>query len=153
MGEWGIPRDSVAGRQSFGKGLERCRRENLEQEFKALERGGCLGGEQFRQELLEQVSTAPGPSHFGAAVEVKAECLVVAALKQIGWREANLKESRKGDPRKVKLAQELRSKTTVPLAWIAQRLWMGSRGYLAWLLQRPRKGQPAKPSGQGLFKL
>jgi hypothetical protein len=34
------------------------------------------------------------------------------------------------------LAQELRSKTTMPLAWIAARLNMGSRGRLAWLLQR-----------------
>jgi hypothetical protein len=33
-------------------------------------------------------------------------------------------------------AQELRSQTTMPLAWIAQRLRLGSRGYLTWLLQR-----------------
>jgi hypothetical protein len=30
----------------------------------------------------------------------------------------------------------LRAETTVPLAWIAQRLAMGSRGYLTWLLYR-----------------
>jgi hypothetical protein len=29
-----------------------------------------------------------------------------------------------------------RAKTTIPLAWIAQRLAKGSRGYLAWLLRR-----------------
>ena len=33
------------------------------------------------------------------------------------------------------LAWELRSPTTMPLAWIAERLNMGTRGHLAWLLQ------------------
>ncbi len=36
----------------------------------------------------------------------------------------------------VRLAAEVRAQTTMPLAWIAQRLAMGSRGYLAWLLSR-----------------
>jgi len=46
---------------------------------------------------------------------------------------------RKGDPAKVKLAAAVRAQTTLPLAWIAQRLAMGSRGYLTWLLQRQAK--------------
>jgi hypothetical protein len=33
----------------------------------------------------------------------------------------------------------LRSRTTMPLAWIAERLSMGSRGCLAWLLGQGRK--------------
>ncbi|HEV7924027.1 MAG TPA: hypothetical protein VGR14_01645 [Verrucomicrobiae bacterium] len=32
------------------------------------------------------------------------------------------------------LAAEVRAQTTMPLSWIAERLAMGSRGYLAWLL-------------------
>jgi hypothetical protein len=43
------------------------------------------------------------------------------------------------------LARELRSKTTMPLAWIAARLNMGSRGHLAWLLQQRRSGRLAAP--------
>jgi hypothetical protein len=42
---------------------------------------------------------------------------------------------RKGHPKKVNLAAEMRAATTLPLAWIAQRLAMGNRGYLTWLLQ------------------
>ena len=42
----------------------------------------------------------------------------------------------KGDPHKVQIARELRAHTTMPLAWIAEHLHMGSRGYVAWLLQR-----------------
>ena len=113
-----------------------------------MERGWCLGGEEFRRELLEQVDTRPGPSHFGEAVQeaelAQAERLVVDALGRMGWSEVELRGRRKGDPKKVELAQELRSKTTMPLGWIAERLHMGSRGYLAWLLQQRRKERPAQ---------
>ena len=61
--------------------MERRRREELEEEFKSIERGWCLGGEEFRQELLEQVKIRPVPSHFGPAVqeavELQAERLTV----------------------------------------------------------------------------
>ena len=49
----------------------------------------------------------------------------------MGWSVADLKAWQKGDPRKVELARELRSQTTMPLAWIAERLNLGCRGYLA----------------------
>jgi REP element-mobilizing transposase RayT len=154
LGEWGIPKDSVAGRRVFGARMERRRDESGPGEFKPVERGWCLGGEQFRRELLEQVSTRPGPSHFGEAVQeaelARAERLVVQALGRMGWGEEELRARRKGEPRKVVLARELRSKTTMPLDWIAERLSMGSRGYLAWLLQRGPKGRPAQSEDQHL---
>src|ERR1700680_1235207 len=71
--EWGIPKDSVAGRRVFGERMEQRRWEDLAVEFKPVERGWYLGDEQFRQELLAQVSTAPGGSHFGEAVQEAAE--------------------------------------------------------------------------------
>ena len=138
LGEWGIFKDSVAGRRVFGQKMEGRRWEELEEQFKPLERGWFLGDEQFRQELLEQVNTRPGPSHFGEAVreaeEVQAQKRVRGALKRLGWTEPVLRTRRKGDAQKVALARELRSQTTMSLGWIAERLDMGSRGYLAWLL-------------------
>jgi hypothetical protein len=132
--------------------MERRRQEELEEEFKSIERGWCVGGEAFRQELLEQVTVRPGPSHFGPAVqeavEAQAERLTAAALKRIGWTEQELQGRRKGDPQKVELAVELRSKTTMPLGWIAQRLCMGSRGHLAWLLQQRKNGTGSDDSRQ-----
>ena len=132
--------------------MELRRQEELEQEFKSIERGWCLGGEAFRKELLEQVNVRPGPSHFGAAVQeaaqAQAERLTVAALKRIGWTEQDVQGRRKGDPQKVELALELRSKTTMPLGWIAQRLCMGSRGHLAWLLQQHKNAADADDSRQ-----
>ena len=76
--------------------------------------------------LLEQVSARPWPRHFGEAVqeasEAQAERLVVEGLKRLGWTEEVLRAKRKGDARKVALALELRSRTTMSLAWIAERL-------------------------------
>jgi len=116
-----------------------------------------LGDEQFRRELLGQVSGRPGPRHFGEAVqeasEAQAERLVVEGLKRLGWTEEVLRAKRKGDASKVALARELRSRTTMPLAWIAGRLWMGRRGYLAWLLGRREEVSGASPAGQAVLPL
>ena len=156
FGEWGVRKDSAAGRRVFGKVMEQRRREDLGAEFKPVERGWYLGDEQFRRELLERVSTSPGASHFGEAVqeaaEAKAERLVVAGLKRLGWEEEVLKQRRKGDRGKVALAKELRAGTTMSLAWIAQRLAMGSRGYLAWLLGRRNPVVRATPKRQRLLE-
>jgi hypothetical protein len=53
----------------------------------------------------------------------------------------------------VDLAWKLRSQTTMPLVWIAERLNMGSRGHLAWLLQQRGKGRHAAPANQRLLRI
>jgi hypothetical protein len=97
---------------------------------------------------LEQAIGLAGTSHFGEIVqegeEIRAERLVAASLKRLSWTEAELAGRRKGDVHKVKLAWEVRQQTTMPLAWIAQRLRMGSRGYLTWLLYRHGKSENIK---------
>jgi hypothetical protein len=106
---------------------------------------------------MEQVDARPGPSHFGEAVQeaeaAQAERLVVEGLKRMRWSEADLSARRKGERGKVQLARELRSKTTRPLAWIASRLNMGSRGHLAWLLQQRGSGRLAAPTDQRLLEI
>jgi putative transposase len=153
LGEWGIPKDSEAGRQAFLEHMERRRQEDASAESGRAEREWYLGGEAFRQELLEQVHVGPGPSHYGHAVQeavsVRAERFTLDALKRMGLTEDDLKRRRKGDPDKVRLARELRTNTTMPLAWIAQRLQMGSRGHLAWLLSQKIQPKRCAPSGQG----
>lgn len=103
-----------------------------------VERGWCLGGEEFRRELLEQVNQLAGPRDAGEevrqAAEAKAEGIVQAELKRLGWEEKELEERRKGDPAKVRVAARLRRETTMTLAWIAERLRMGTPGHLAHLL-------------------
>ena len=84
---------------------------------------------------------------------MRAERLVIQGLKGMGWSEADLRARRKGEPRKVDLAWELRSQTTMPLAWIAERLHMGSRGHLAWLRQRRGKSRHATAADQGILRI
>ena len=93
----------------------------------------------------------PGSSHFGEAVQAKRR--VVEALPRLGWSEADLKARRKGEPRKVEQRWELRSRATMPLAWIAERLTMGTRGHLAWLLQYQDQNRLAAPADQCLLRL
>ena len=65
--------------------------------------------------------------------------------------EADLKARRKVGPRKVELAWQLRSQATMPLTWIAERLNLGTRGHLAWLLQRRGQSRLTAPVDQCLL--
>jgi REP element-mobilizing transposase RayT len=151
LGEWRIPKDSSAGRRVFNQQMERRRREDSPDEFRQLESSWYLGSEQFRRELLEQVHTAPGPSHFGEAVheavEVRAERLVSQALQRLGWTELDLVDRPKSHPAKLQLAHQLRAQTTLSVAWVAQRLSMGSRAHLAWLLKGGKPSKRTQPDG------
>jgi hypothetical protein len=111
----------------------------------AARRGWCLGGEQFRQELLAQVDRQLGALHFGPeraeSQEARAERQVQEELQRLGWKETDLAARRKGDPAKVRLAQRLRQETPMTLAWIALRLQMGIVAYLnsrLYLLRKDR---------------
>jgi len=151
LGEWGIPKDSPAGREVFNQQMERRRWEDSPDQFRQLESGWYLGSEQFRRELLEQVHTAPGPNHFGEAVheavEVRAERLIAQALTRLGWTELDLVNRSKGHPAKLELAHQLRAQTTLSVAWVAQRLSMGTRAHLTWLLKGAKPSKSTRPQG------
>jgi putative transposase len=143
LGESGIPKDSPAGRQRLEQALEERRGAEEGGEFQAIRRGWCLGEQTFRQELLDQMSERLGAEHYGEeraeAEEAKAERIVAEELKRWKGREAELQAGRKGTAQKVALAARLRAETTMTAGWIAERLAMGSRGYLNHLLYRLRK--------------
>jgi len=53
LGEWGIPKDSPTGRRRFGQVMEHRReQETSKKDWKAIERGWCLGDDEFKAELL-----------------------------------------------------------------------------------------------------
>jgi len=143
LGECGIPMDSAAGRHRLEQALEDRRRAEAGDAFSAVRRGWCLGGEDFRKELLAQMSERIGAEHYGperAESDVeKAERIMAAELKRRGWAEEQLRERPKGDAIKVKLAQRLRSETVQTVEWLAKRLHLGSRAYANHLLWRARK--------------
>jgi putative transposase len=142
LGEWGIPKDSPAGRRQLERALE-ARREENDAEFNLVRRGWCLGDETFRQELLVQMRETIGAEHYGEeraqTAEAMTEQIIAAELKRRQWNEAALRTRPKGDPAKVALAARLRAETTMTVGWIAERLGIGSRGYLNHLLYRQRK--------------
>jgi len=156
LGELGIPRDSEAGRATFEQMLEARRQSELEEEFKPLRRGWCVGSESFRRELLAQVAEKQGAWHYGPELVesaiAKAERLIATALVERGWTEAHLTSRRKGDGFKVALAAKLRRETTVTLSWIAERLHMGVRGHLTHLLYREAHTPTDNPNQTQLWK-
>jgi len=115
--------------------------------------GWCLGSEEFRQELLAQVSEQASPRHAGEEVResalAKAERIAQQELTAMGWASTDLKGHRKSDPRKVAMAVRLRQETTMTLEWIATRLGMGTSTHLASLLQR--QAQKGQECGKTLF--
>jgi REP element-mobilizing transposase RayT len=143
LGAWGIPEDNPAGRQRLEQALEERRGLAEGEEFKPIRRGWCLGEETFREELLTQMSERMGAEHYGEeraeTAEALAELIIAEELKRGRWQEADLKTRPKGDPVKVDLAARLRAETTMTVGWIAERLAMGTRGYLNHLLYRRRK--------------
>jgi REP element-mobilizing transposase RayT len=143
LGQWGIPKDSPAGRRGLEQGLEARREAEAGEEFKAIRRGWCLGEETFRQELLAQMSQRMGAEHYGVerseTAAARAERIITAELKRRRWPEAELRTRPKGDAAKVAMAARLRAETTQTVGWIAARLGMGTRGFLNQLLYRRRR--------------
>jgi hypothetical protein len=114
--------------------------------------GWCLGSEEFRQELLAQVSELAGPEDRGEDIrqsaEEKAERIVEEELGRLGWSGQDLAGRPKGDARKVKIAARLRRETTVTLAWIARRVQMGAPGHVSCLLYRKERTEAEAGDGK-----
>ncbi len=143
LGENRIPLDSAGGRRQLEAALEGRRAEETGADYKRVRRGWCLGDEAFRKELLGQMKERLGAEHYGAerqeTVEAQAEEIVREELKRRRWGEEDLGWRAKGDTVKVALAARLRAETVMTVKWIAERLQMGSPGYVNLLLYRRRK--------------
>ena len=104
-------------------------------DLNALPRGWRLGSEQFRQELLLQLTTVRGSKFAGPewqeTARKKAERILAEELQRRGWDVQRLDHLRKADPEKVKIAARLRAETAVTLEWITEHLSMGVPGYVS----------------------
>jgi hypothetical protein len=116
---------------------------------------GVWAGRNFGRNFFSKWTRGLGRAILRRTCRRRRRCrrggLVEAALKRTGWSEADLKARRQGEPRKVELAWHLRSQTTMPLAWIAERLNLGPRGHLAWLLERHGQSRLTAPVDQRLL--
>ena len=70
-------------------------------------------------------------------------------ILRLGWTELDLASRPKAHQAKLELARQLGAQTTLPVAWVAQRLSMGSRAHLAWRLKGHTSRKPAQPEGPG----
>ena len=130
LGELRIAKDSPAGRRELERVVEARRMAEGDPGYKAIRRGWFFGEKALKKELLGRMSERMGPEHYGGERQesqaAKAERVVKEELRRRGWTESTLGEKRKGDAEKVRLAVRLRQETLVTVAWIAQRLKMGS---------------------------
>ena len=68
------------------------------------------------------------------------ERMIAEALKRRKWRAGGLAARAKGELSKVAIAAPVRAETVVTVKWIAERLGMGTAGYLNNRLYRWRQG-------------
>jgi len=84
LGAHAIQRDTPAGRQEFERRMETRRRaESQDDEWKPLQRGWCIGSEEFKKQLLEKMEESLGEHHSGElrweSAEAKAEQIIAGA--------------------------------------------------------------------------
>ena len=143
LGEYRIGKDSAAGRAQFEAQMEQGPAAEDGRAYRAIRRGWCFGEKAFRKELLEQIAERAGEYHYAEerqeSGDQKARGIVAAELKRIGWTAEELKRRRKGDAKKVRIAQRLRAETTMTLKWIARELQMRAWTHVSDLLSRQRR--------------
>jgi nitroreductase len=66
LGEKGIAKDNPAGRAEFARQMGRRRAEEAGADYGAVRRGWCLGGEEFRRELLAAEADGVGANPYGS---------------------------------------------------------------------------------------
>ena len=92
FGELGFPKDSAAGRREFEKIMEARRLLDDAEGLKILRRGWCVGSDEFRRELLEQMEAKIRRHHGGVerqqTAEQRASRLLAEELKRRGWDQA-----------------------------------------------------------------
>lgn len=139
--------DSVAGRAALRRRVERrmatesaaeCGLSEIAGQSlqSALRRGWYFGKESFRQWLLEKAGAQLGEhrrkrqNYIGPEIKAhdmaEAQRLLRDGLAEQNLRQRDLAKLKKGDSRKVAIAERIRRTTAVPLAWIAERLSMGT---------------------------
>ena len=145
LGEMGIRKDSAAGRRELEWRMEARRGAEDDAGYQPIRRGWFFGEQALKRELLGQMSKRLGREHYGEERQEsqteKAERVVGVELRRRRWTEATLGERNKGDREKVKIAVRLRKETLVTVAWIAERLQMGSVANVNTLLYQWRQGK------------
>jgi len=138
LGEHGLQGDTAKNRREFSRRMEAICLADPTGEHQTLRRGWKLGAEDFRDWLTDKLARGgrggERAKERGEIDHVLAERLIKSCLHEVGWSLRDLGRERKGDAIKVEIARQLRTHTPMTRRWIAQRLHMGSVGYVSNLL-------------------
>ncbi|MCP5515928.1 MAG: hypothetical protein H7A45_01565 [Verrucomicrobiales bacterium] len=120
LGEHGSSEDTAEARRVFERRTEARRaQEDDDPHWEPVRRGWCLGGEGFRQGLLERIEGKLGEHHAGQlraeSAAAKAERIIGEELQRVGWTRADLEKRKRIAPEKLKLAARLRRETTLTI--------------------------------------
>jgi len=131
LGEHGLAGDTAEARDEFERRMETRRAQETDgADWEPLRRGWCLGGADFRQELLDRMAGQLGEHHAGElrreSGQAEAERIIAEALQRLGWTGADLEQRNRSAPEKLALAARLRRESTLTIKEIAQRLHLGS---------------------------
>jgi putative transposase len=152
---WDIAEDSRAGR-AYKQKMERFMRFELDPdagrrgEFeKQIKRGWYLGTKDFGVSVLNTLSTTKTPPKLEGAqkrlfAQEGAEELLRLALPQLGLSEEALLSLPNKQLEKQAIAWLLKSKTTVQVQWIADRMQMGHRTTASRAISKIRKANDRK---------
>lgn len=140
FGEHGLRNEGQRSRLEFARRMEERRVEPNDPGAEAIRRGWFFGAQDFIARLLDRLPRSVTEHHHARerreTDEQKAEAIISARLKKLGWGKGELATRRKSDAEKVALARDLRSQTTMSLKWIARRLEMGSWTHVSNLLRQ-----------------
>ena len=152
---WGITASSDAGRV-YKQKLERFMRFELDPdagrrgEFeKQIKRGWYLGTEEFAHRLMKSFTTSKEPPNLEGAQrklydEQGAEQILQQVLPHLGMTEEKLFSLQNAQLEKQAMAWLLKSKTTVQVQWIADRLHMGHRTTASRAIGKVRRADDRK---------
>jgi putative transposase len=140
FGEHGLMKESRRSRLEFARRTEHRRVEPNNASADRIRRGWSFGAQDFVARLLDRMPGSVSEHHHAReraqSEGQRAEAIILARLKKLGWAKTELADRRKSDPQKVTLARDLRSQTTMSLKWIAKRLEMGSWTHVSNLLRQ-----------------
>jgi putative transposase len=138
LGEHGLGQGSRRSRLEFCRRMETSRLQSPGTGEKEIRAGWIYGAEDFVARLIDRLEKPAGEHHRARerrqTDEEIAERIVRAGMKELSWTEEELGRRRKSDVEKVRLAREVRSRTSVDLKWIARRLQMGTWTHVSNLL-------------------
>ena len=142
LGEHGLRENNRMARLEFAQRVEARRSEpnDAGSDNGELRRGWHLGGDGFVSRLLDRLEGRVTENHRArerAETDVaRAERIIQAGLRELGWTETDLRDRKKCVVEKVRLARQVRAETTLSLKWVAARLNMGTWTNTSNLLHR-----------------